>query len=181
MMKKRKFKKGDIEYILKRKKNTALRTILLFGVAFAVLGIGYFGTGSIQNYFTIIAMLGMLPAARSAVEMIVTLRVQQIDEHLYHEVEEITRNTEIKVIYNLYFTSEKRNYPVEVLLVTNNCIVGYKSNPAYEIKDLRSHIETYLRKDGFEPSNIQIFHEKSKFISALKNNSNKKLMKKIYA
>lgn len=173
-MKKQKVKKGEFSYIANRKKMTILRTILLFGVAFAVLGIGYYGTGSIKNYFTIISMLGMLPAARAAVEMIVTLRVRQIDEKLYLEMQKVSESSKFDLLYNLYFTSENRNYSVDVLFVTNNCILGYKENPNYDLKDLKSHINTYMKKDGFSPKNINIMTEKSKFLSAVNNNLNNK-------
>lgn len=169
-MKKKKPLKGQMSYISNRKKTTIIRTILLFSASFAVLGIGYFSTGSLQNYFTIIGVLGMLPAARSAVEMIISLRVKEIDKDLYKKLENIVISTDFDLQYNLYFTSESRNYAVDALFVTNNCIIGLKVNPKYDCKDAKKHIETYMKKDGYIPKNINIMTEESKFISAIKNN-----------
>lgn len=173
-MKNKKPEKGSIEYISKRKKNTILRTILFFGAAFSVLAIGYFSTGTTKNYLTIIAMLGMLPASRSAVEMIISLRVKEVDETLFHKMEELSKNAAFDLQYNLYFTSEKQNYPVDVLFVTNNCIIGYKNDAKYELKDVKKHMETYMKKDGYSPKIINIVKEESKFILAVKNNLNNK-------
>lgn len=173
-MKKKKPLKGHVSYIANRKKATIIRTIVLFIASFAVLGIGYYSTGSLQNYFTIVGVLGMLPAARSAVEMIISLRVKEIDKDLYMKLENIVTSANFDLQYNLYFTSESRNYAVDALFVTNNCIIGLKNDPKYKSQDAKKHIETYMKKDGYLPNNINIMTEESKFISAIKNNLNNK-------
>lgn len=173
-MKKNKPHKGDIAYISYRKRTTIIRTILLFGVAFSVLGIGYFSTGSIQNYLTIIAMLGMLPAARATVEMIISLKVKEVDTKIFQKMNTLSKDAMFDLQYNLYFTSESKNFSVDVLFVTNNCIIGYKEYPKYNLKEAKKHIETYMKKDGYSPQNISIVSEENKFISALNNNLNNK-------
>ena len=59
--------KGTYGYLEKKRKTELIRTILLFAIAFGIYLAGYFSTGTQQNLFTIIAVLGMLPACQRAV------------------------------------------------------------------------------------------------------------------
>lgn len=169
-MKKIKIEKGNIHYLSSHKKATVIRTILLFTLSFSILGIGYFSTGKIENYLTIVAVLGVLPATRSAVEMIAVLRVKEIDKFLYNKFNDLTKKSNLSLQYNLYFTNEKKNFPIDVLFVTNQCIIGYTTNKKCICKNAKTHIETYMKKDGYAPKNINIVSEESNFISAIKNN-----------
>ncbi len=169
-MKKNKPQKGNIQYLTYRKKITIIRTFLLFLLAFTILMTGYLSTGSVENYLTIIGILGILPATRSAVEMIAVLRVKPINDAIYQKYSDLTAQSKLDLQYNLYFTTNKKNFSIQVLFVTNECIIGYTTDKKCNIKDAKIHIQTYMKKDGFTPKNVNVFSEESKFLLAIKNN-----------
>jgi hypothetical protein len=169
-MKKSKPQKGEIQYISARKKATIIRTTLLFILSFSILSVGYFSTGGIENYLTIIGVLGVLPATRSAVEMITILRVKPISKPLYNKLYKLTKNSELFLQYNLYLTSEKKNFPIDALFVINQSIIGYTTNEKCNCKNAKSHILAYMKKDGYSPKNVNIVAEESKFILAINSN-----------
>ena len=76
----RRKKKGEKGYLASQKKVASLRTAFLFGISLAIYLTGYFSTGSNENLLTIVAVLGCLPAARSAVNLIMLLRYHGIAE-----------------------------------------------------------------------------------------------------
>ena len=69
-------KKGEDTYLSQRKKQEILKTIIMFGISAAVFLMGCLSTGSKNNLLTIVAVLGCLPASKSAVSMIMNLRVK---------------------------------------------------------------------------------------------------------
>ena len=69
-------KKGEYTYLSQRKKQEILKTIIMFGISAAVFLMGYLSAGSKNNLLTIAAVLGCLPASKSAVSMIMNLRVK---------------------------------------------------------------------------------------------------------
>ena len=75
---KNKVQKGSFGYLEKQRKRGLIRTILFFAISLAVYLLGYLTTGSNQNYLTIAAVLGCLPASRSAVNTIMYYRYHGI-------------------------------------------------------------------------------------------------------
>ena len=75
-----KITKGMPGYIKDQKKKRILITILLFGISIAVFLTGYLTTHTRNNLLTIVAILGCLPAARSAVGMIMLLPYRSFEE-----------------------------------------------------------------------------------------------------
>ena len=70
---KNKYTKGDYLYMQQKKKMGILKTICLFSISAALYIAGLVTVGSNKNYLTIVAVLGCLPASRSAVNMIMLL------------------------------------------------------------------------------------------------------------
>ena len=59
--------KGSYEYLKARKRRTIFWTLLLFAVSASLFIAGVVTTGTKKNLLTIVAVLGVLPAARSFV------------------------------------------------------------------------------------------------------------------
>ena len=83
-----KITKGMSGYIRSQKKKRILITILLFGISIAVFLAGYLTTHTRNNLLTIVAILGCLPAARSAVSMILLLPYRSLEEEKVKAVRE---------------------------------------------------------------------------------------------
>ena len=70
MKKKKNQNKGQKGYLAWNKKMSICKTLVLFAISFAVYAMGIWSTGSNQNLLTIVAVLGCLPACRSAANLI---------------------------------------------------------------------------------------------------------------
>ena len=80
---KEKYTKGDYLYLQNKKKKEIIKTVVFFGISAALYIAGYITTGSNKNYLTIVAVLGCLPASKSAVSMIMNLKVKGCSETVY--------------------------------------------------------------------------------------------------
>ena len=102
-MNKTKYTKGDYLYFEQKTKMEILKTIVFFGISAALYLAGVITTGNNKNYLTIVAVLGCLPASKSAVSMIMYLKVKKCSFNTY---EYISKKVGDNVgAYNLYFTS----------------------------------------------------------------------------
>ena len=69
-----KVKQGDFEYFNKKRQREVIKTVIYFGVSLSLFIAGYAATKTKANLLTIVAVLGLLPASKSCVSMIVYLR-----------------------------------------------------------------------------------------------------------
>ena len=94
MKKKKNQNKGQKGYLAWNKKMSICKTLVLFAISFAVYAMGIWSTGSNQNLLTIVAVLGCLPACRSAANLIALLRCHEISESDYRKISAKIRTAE---------------------------------------------------------------------------------------
>lgn len=164
LMKKPPFK-GEYGYIEKKKKTTIVWTIFLFIIAVAIFLLGYFTTGKRENLFTVLAVLDLLPASRSAVNMIMYLRTPRYDKSIQENIE--SNAGDVKVLYQLYMTSYKKNFSLDCISVRGNNVIGLSTFDKCDINACQEHIEFYGKQNGFNNLTIKIFDNEKKFIDRL--------------
>ena len=171
---KNKYTKGEYLYLQNKKKTEILKTVLLFGISAALYIAGYIATGSNKNYLTIVAILGCLPASKSAVSMIMYLRVQACSEKVY----DLIGN---KGAYNLYFTSYDKNFDISHIFVKGMTIIGYTENTKLAEADFEEHMKTVLNRDAITGVNVKLFKDLTKYqnrIEQMENLENEKSREK---
>ncbi len=166
--KKMKIKKGEYQYITSKRKATIFRTFALFLVSAIIFIMGIITTGDKNNLLTIVAVLGMLPASKSVVEMIMYIKAKDITGKDYEKI--AAEVAPFPILYSLYLTSEKKNFALDAMFVINDCLIAYTSDAKMDVDAAKKHIMSYLKKDGKAPNNLQIFTEIDKFIGSIRSN-----------
>ena len=99
--------RGTKNYIDSQKKYEIARTLLYFGLSLSLFAAGVIQTGDRVNILSIVAILGCLPASKSAVSAIMFLRFKSCSAQA---AEEIERHSEgLDCLYDMVFTSYKKN------------------------------------------------------------------------
>ncbi|MGN0307632.1 MAG: hypothetical protein ACI4DN_05390 [Lachnospiraceae bacterium] len=155
--------KGELSYLAVNKRKEILKTILFFSLSAAIFWIGCFSTGSERNLLTIVAVLGCLPASKSAVSMIMNLRIKGCSEEDADSIQK--RFGENFGYYNLYFTSYQKNYEIHHLVVEDLSIIAYSADEKTEASGFEEHIRTMLKKEGISNMNVKLYREREKYIS----------------
>ncbi|MEZ3445430.1 MAG: hypothetical protein K1W30_09945 [Lachnospiraceae bacterium] len=158
-------KKGEFGYPPYERKRVALRTIVYFLISIAVFLLGYFSTGKKENLLTIVAVLGLLPSSKSFVSAVMYFRIPQYSETVYQEIAE--QAGEVSVIYSMYLTSYRLNFPVNCFAVRGNNLIGYTEFPNCDAAACEEHIQGILKQNSIKNVTIKIFHEKSRFMERL--------------
>ena len=184
---KNKYTKGDYLYLQNKKKIEIIKTIVFFGISAALYLAGYITTGSNKNYLTIVAVLGCLPASKSAVSMIMNLRIKGCSEKAYKAIAEKVQENE--GAYNLYFTSYDKNFDMAHVYAKGMTVIGFTENSKILENDFEEHIKTVLNKDAIKGVNVKLYKDLEKYVARIQQIQNleneksreKDIMKTLYA
>lgn len=163
--------KGKRNYLNSQKKFEIIRTILYFGISLSLFVGGYIQTGQKANLLSIVAVLGCLPAAKSAVGAIMFLRYQSCSEETASAIEQHSQG--LNCLYDMVFTSYKKNFVVSHLAVCGNTVCGFaeggkdSAKNGFDESGFYKHIGDILKLDGHQGVTVKIFTSLPKYTERL--------------
>ena len=159
--------KGDRDYLKKKRTRVIILTIIYFVAALSVFLIGYITTGTKRNLLTVVAVLGLLPACKSVVNMIMFLQAKGCSESAASKIEEHAGR--LISMFDMYFTSYSKNFSVSHMVVDNKVVIGYTEDEKFDSKAFNEHIETMLKNAGHNIVTISVTDNIDKYIEMLDN------------
>ena len=127
--------------------------------------IGFYTTGTKSNALTIIAILGMLPASKSAVNMIMFLRYHDSHLELYQNTQELVKN--LPMNYDLVFTMPDKSFQVQQIACNQNTICGYHDGDEPSLKKIQQHIGSVMQNNHLSNVEIKIWNNYEQFSNRL--------------
>lgn len=164
MFSKDKFK-GTRNYIKTQKTYEILRTVIYFAISISLFIAGYVATKSRMNLLTVVAVLGCLPASKSAVDMIMYLRYKGCSPENAEKIEVSAQ--ELSGLFDMVFTSYNRNYEIAHMVVKGNTICGFTEEKEWKEQEFNKHITDILKVDGYKEVSVKIFSDMSKYTERL--------------
>ncbi|MCI8800220.1 hypothetical protein NSB25_21240 [Acetatifactor muris] len=147
--------KGTKNYLRTQKKYEVIRTIIYFAISISLFTAGYLQTGRRANLLSIVAVLGCLPASKSAVSAVMFLRFKSCKAQAAAEIEEHSQG--LRCLYDMVFTSYRRNFVVSHLAVCGNTVCGYAERTDFAENEFNKHISEILKLDGHKNVTVKIF------------------------
>ena len=157
-------KKGSAGYISFQHIYTILRTLLLFASAFGIFALGYFTLHTRKNLWTILAILCVLPAAKSAVNMIMFLRFHSL-KITQRELIEKTAG-EVPLLWDNILTTPERAYYLPVIAYSNHSLITYLGNRAKEPEKIKEHLNECLKLENLTIT-VKLFESEAAFLKRL--------------
>lgn len=157
--------KGTRNYLNTQKKYEIIRTLLYFGISISLFVAGYIQTGRKTNLLTVVAVLGCLPASKSAVNAIMFLRFKSCGTDAAAEIGKHCQG--LCSLYDMVFTSYQKNYVVSHLAVRGNTVCGYSERPDFAEKEFYKHIDHILKMDGLKDVTVKVFTDLKKYTDRL--------------
>ncbi len=157
--------KGQYGYLTYQRRVELIKTLLLFAIALSVFIIGYINTGKKENLFTVISILGMLPACRNAVTCFMFYR--------YHggksnEMERIQEHAgDAGIFFDSVITTTSKSYPVYAFTCVKGNIIGYSNISAADGKIVEKHLKDFSRKNGIKNVTVTIILDLQQFLNRL--------------
>lgn len=157
--------KGTKNYINSQKGYEIGRTVLYFAISISLFVAGYIQTGVRANLLSVVAVLGCLPASKSAVSAIMFCRFKGCSKEA---AEVITQHSQgLACLYDNVFTSYKKNFVVSHLTVRGNTICGFTEDKAFAENEFYKHIGDILKLDGHKDITVKIFTDLTKYTARM--------------
>ena len=157
--------KGTRGYLKTQGKYLLAKTILIFAISAALLITGIITTGSRGNALTIVAVLGCLPACKSAIDTFMLMRYRGCSEENATAIE--AHVGKLTGLYDRVFTSYKLNFQVAHLVIRDHTICGFTQDSHFKENDFNEHISDILQRDGIHDVTIKIFKDLNKYLVRL--------------
>ena len=157
--------KGTRDYLKTQKKYEIMRTILYFAISLTLFFAGWMMTKSRLNLLTVVAVLGCLPASKSAVGMIMFLRAKGCTSENADTIEAHMEG--LTGIFDLVFTSYEKNYNVAHITVKGNTICGFTQEEGFPEQAFYKHLDSLLKIDNYKETSIKIFKDIRKYTDRL--------------
>ena len=158
-------KKGHYGYISAGKKRAVLFTVFCFGVSLALFFMGWYSTGTKKNLLTVVAVLGCLPASKSAVNMIMFLKAKSCPKDVYEKL--LPYTDRLTMLFELQITSYEHTFQMDSMVVDSKTICGYTSNSKCKKDAAEKHIKSLFIQNGFKDYTVKIFTNIDKYIERL--------------
>lgn len=159
--------KGQYGYIDRQRKKVIIWTIFLFAVALGLFGMGIWSTGTKKNLLTIVAILGCLPACKSAVQVIMLLKAKGCSKELKDRVS--TYGTDFTELYDLFFTSYEKNYQVSHMVIKGSVVLGCTEDAKCDTSACEKHLDGLLKRGGCKGVAVKIYEDVQKYCEGLEN------------
>mgnify|MGYP003284989765 FL=1 len=157
-----KIRKGDYGYISRQKLTRFLKTILFFLLPLAFFIVGYvLNNGDRMNIYTVIAIVGCIPACMSAVGMIMMWMRKPMRRELYEEIS--SHAGDVAMAYELYLTTRDKNLFLDAVAVCGEYVTAYADRdvPHGDLAFMEEHIRKTLRADHLKAT-VKIFDRSQK-------------------
>lgn len=162
----KKVKKGTYGYIKYQKIRTFIITFILFLIPLVIYATGYIQTKTRLNLFTIVAILGCLPACKSLVALIMIMMQKSVPQDIYEQAKKA--NGDLIAGYELVFTAYEHTTPVNTLIICGDQIVCYTPDEKTDIAYLEKHITRILTVNGFPSVQVKVMKDFKKYLQRAK-------------
>lgn len=159
-----KIEKGSYGYVDNHKKRQLIKTLIFFAIPLSIILVGFVTTKTKMNYFTVIGVVGCLPACKEMVNVLMFWKRKSLKQEFYEQVQPHMQGME--ALYELNFTSYDKNMPIDCMAVCGSCAVGYSSKKDLDTAFAEKHVKDILKGNGYR-QNVKIFKELKPFLERL--------------
>ena len=156
--------KGSYGYIRAQKIKRTWITLALFAAPLLVFFTGLVLKGNRNTIFTVIAVLGCLPACKMAVSSIMMYMQKPMKKEDYEAIE--AHKGELTCGYELVVTAYEKQSFLDSVVVCGNTVAAYSSREKTDGPFVEKHIQKILKQNGFSVS-VKVFRELKSYLERL--------------
>ena len=163
----KKVKKGNIGYIRYEKVKRGLVAALMFAIPLIIFFTGLITTGTRKNLLTVVAILGVIPAARFTVSWIMIMLQKDADPEMTAATEQIC--PDMVKAYELTVTAYEGRMPLDCVVVYGGSIACYSSRgERNKFSFMEKHIESIMKSNGLSVK-TKIFSEERGYLDRIRS------------
>ncbi len=164
-------KKGTYGYIKKQKLTELIKSLIMLSLSVGIYYLGIYSTGSNKNLLTFVAVLGILPMAKFAVNFVMFTKAKGCSSSLHDKL--INENADAS-FYDLFLTTYSENYSLSAGFYRKKSLIFITEDEKTDVKKAEEHILESLKKVNIEGITVKVFssNEENKFIERIKELKN---------
>lgn len=171
---KTKIQKGDFGYIKSQKTRRFLITLGLLSLPLLFFLTGLYMTHTRKNLFTLVAILGSLPACKSMVGMIMMWMRKSMSKEDYNLIQPHVGS--LVMSYEMYLTTYDKNLFLDAVAICGDTLIGYTSQDNGNIPFMEKHIQKTLRGNNYRQK-VKIFSDIHPFLERMDSmNKNREIL-----
>ncbi len=157
----KKTEKGKAGYFRYEKVKRGLITALMFAIPLVIYFSGIIWNGTRNNILTVVAIVGVLPAARFAVSWIMVLLQKDADP----QVVEMTEKEAGELVrgYELAVTAYEGRAALDAVVICGNEVAAYSADKKADLPFMEKHIVKILSTNDVFGVRVKIFRDKEKY------------------
>lgn len=164
MKNKTKINKGDFGYFAAEKKKRILITFVLFAIPLFIFFTSWIYFRSRMTVWTVVAIVGCIPACKSTVGLIMILMQKPMDSALYRKISAHAGN--LVMSYEMYMTFYEKSGYIDAFAICGNTVVGYSSSKKIDAGFMASECQKIIRKNGYK-ADVKILKDLKPFLERL--------------
>lgn len=161
---KKRIRKGDFGYFSKEKKKRFLITLLMFAVPLFIFFSSWVYFDTRNTIWTVIAVVGCLPACKSMVSLIMILMRHPMDAKLYEKIRQ--HQGALTMSYEMYMTFYEKSAYIDAFAICGNTVVGYSSDAKIDSEFMAQQAQKIIRKNGYKVD-VKILKELKPYLERL--------------
>ena len=156
--------KGEFGYISSEKKRRFLLVCILLGVPLFIFFSSWVWLGSRETIWTVIAIVGSLPACKALVSLIMMLMRKPMDRNLYTRIRQ--HEGSLAMAYEMYMTFYEKSAFLDAAAICGRQVVILSTDPAVDVPYMVSHMKEILQKNGYR-TDIHILTNEKVYLERL--------------
>ena len=157
-------RKGAPGYIKAEQKRPMLTTALLFAVPLLIFFSALFYFKTRLTIWTVIAVVGCLPACKSLVSLIMIFRCKPVEPQVLHQIQEHAGS--LVMSYEMYMTFYEKSAAIDAFAICGNTVTGFSHDSGIDVHFMEEECQKILRGNGFK-ANVKIFTRLPAFLERL--------------
>ena len=167
MQNRKRVQKGRFGYLKAQRKRQILLTAILYAAPLLLFFTGLWQTGTRKNLFTLIAVVGCLPACKWTVNLVMLFLQKPISRELYEKI--AAHEGSLVSAYELTITAYEKNTPVAAIAICGNEIIGYTQDEKADTAFVEKHITNILQQNHFYGVHVKIIKDLKKYLERMDN------------
>ena len=158
--------KGTFGYIDSKKRLQLLISLVLFSAVLIIFTTGYIlNDKSKASYFTVLAILMVLPAAMMFVNYLILVPFHSISKNNYNEV--VSRIKEGDTLYtDFVITSKQKIMYLSYLAISDTNVIGLLGREKEDLSYIENYLSTNIKMRGL-PYIVTLFNDENEFLARL--------------
>lgn len=161
---KRRIRKGEFGYIRSQKIIRTWITIGLMAAPLLVFFTGLFINNTRNSIFTVVAVVGCIPACKSAVTAIMMFLQKPMLQETYNKISAHVQT--LTAGYELVISAYEKQTYINSVVVVGNTVAGYTEREKADASFVEKHIQQILKQNGYSVS-VKIFKDLKPYLERL--------------